>query len=135
MKKVSFHNVHNAFQEKLRNDIKSIRESPYAFIPADKTRNLYEMDKSAYDKLLMDNITKTYRKTDNNVYNEINREAKQIASGFNIADRVECLAKTNAFITLKDHKENFTSNPKCRLINPAKSEIGKVNKLFIEKIT
>ena len=26
MKKVPFHNVHNAFQEKLRNDIKLIRE-------------------------------------------------------------------------------------------------------------
>ena len=31
-----------------------------------------------------------------------------------------------AFITLKDYKENFNINPKCRLINPAKSELGKM---------
>ena len=35
---------------------------------------------------------------------------------------------------MKDHKENFQSNPKCRLINPAKSEIGKISKFFIENI-
>ena len=80
------------------------------------------------------NISKTYRKTNNKAYNSINKEAKAIAEGFEIGDRVDCLAKTNAFITLKDHKENFRSNPKCRLINPAKSEIGKVSKLFIENI-
>ena len=39
-----------------------------------------------------------------------------------------------SFVTLKDDKENFQSNPRCRLINPAKSEIGKVSKLFIENI-
>ena len=35
---------------------------------------------------------------------------------------------------LKDHKDNFLSNPKCRLNNPAKSEIEKISKLFIENI-
>ena len=35
---------------------------------------------------------------------------------------------------MKDHKENSQSNPKCRLINPAKSEIGKISKFFIESI-
>ena len=38
------------------------------------------------------------------------------------------------FISLKDHKDNFLSNPKCQLIKPAKSEIGKISKLFIENI-
>ena len=28
----------------------------------------------------------------------------------------------------------FLSNTKCQLINPAKSEIGKISKLFIENI-
>ena len=40
----------------------------------------------------------------------------------------------NAYITLKDHKENFESRPKCRLINPSKSEIGKISKKILEKI-
>ena len=36
-----------------------------------------------------------------------------------------------SFVTLKDHKENFENAPKCRLINPAKSTIGRVSKLEI----
>ena len=51
-----------------------------------------------------------------------------------IVDRVECLAKTPAYITLKDHKENFMSKPTCRLINPSKNELGKVSKQILEDI-
>ena len=32
------------------------------------------------------------------------------------------------------HKENFTSNPKFRLINPTKSELGKVSKVILNDI-
>ena len=40
-----------------------------------------------------------------------------------------------AFISLKDHKENFENNPKCRLINPAKSDSGKIiSKLILDKV-
>ena len=42
--------------------------------------------------------------------------------------------KREAFISLKDHKENFENNPKCRLINPAKSDSGKISKLILDKI-
>ena len=41
---------------------------------------------------------------------------------------------TDAFIALKDHKPNFTTNPKSRLINPLKSELGKVSIFLIEKV-
>jgi hypothetical protein len=44
------------------------------------------------------------------------------------------MANREAFITLTDHTENFTSNPKCRLINPAKSELGKVTKVILDSI-
>ena len=43
-------------------------------------------------------------------------------------------AKRPAFITLKDHKENFKSNQKCRLINASKSEMGIVSKKYLENI-
>ena len=52
---------------------------------------------------------------------------------FEIAERVDCLLMTDAFITLKDHKPNFTTNPKCRLINPLNNELGKVSKFLIGK--
>ena len=41
---------------------------------------------------------------------------------------------------MKDHQPNFISskliglNPKCRLINPAKSEIWKTSKYFIQQL-
>ena len=66
--------------------------------------------------------------------NTINREARDIAMNIGIADRVECMAERDAFITLKDHKENFQNHPTCRLINPAKSEMGHVSKSILERI-
>ena len=44
------------------------------------------------------------------------------------------MAKNQAFITLKDHKDNFINNPKCRLINPAKIDIGRISKQILEKV-
>ena len=44
------------------------------------------------------------------------------------------MAETEAFITLKDHKENFDSHPNCRLINPAKSKLGKLSKVILDSI-
>ena len=45
---------------------------------------------------------------------------------YEILKRVNCLLTTDVFITLKEDKPNFTTNSKCRLINPSKSELGKV---------
>ena len=131
---VQFRRVKNNFQNRLKNDIRSIQSSKKVFIFTDKTRNIYEMEKSNYEKLLTDNITKTYKQSNNNVYNSINLEAKHIAKELEIADRVECVAEKPAYITLKDHIENFNINPKFRLINPAKSELGKVAKTIVENI-
>ena len=39
-----------------------------------------------------------------------------------------------AFITLKDQKENFVNKPTCRLINPSKPEIGRISKQVLKKI-
>ena len=68
------------------------------------------------------------------VYSKINKEAKQIANDYEIADRIDCLGKVDAFTPLKDRKDNSLSNPKHQLINPVKSDIGKIRKLFIENI-
>ena len=44
------------------------------------------------------------------------------------------MAMKEAFITLKDHKENFENKPTCRLINPSKPEIGRISKQILEEI-
>ena len=89
------------------------------FIFADKIRNIYETDKSTYLKLFNDNIMKTYKKSNNTFHSKINKEAKQMGKDYEIADRIHCLGKVDASISLKAHKDNFLSNPKCQLIDPA----------------
>ena len=83
---------------------------------------------------MTDNITKSYKKTNTAAIYNINKEAKCIGERLHLDDRVEQFNQRESFITLKDHKENFQNNPKCRLLNPAKSEIGIISKHYIEKI-
>ena len=64
----------------------------------------------------------------------IDNELKQIAISLSISNRIETITKREAFISLKDHKENFQNNPTCRLINSAKSECGKVSKVLLDSI-
>ena len=47
---------------------------------------------------------------------------------------MERYAERPAFVSLKDHKENFKHNTKCRLINPSKGEMGVVSKKLLEEI-
>ena len=127
-------NATDNFLTSLKDDINEITHSTKAFIPADKTTNFYKLDEPQYNKLLKDNITSTYRKADKTTKISMDREAKSIAAELNIDDRTECIALRQAFITLKDHKENFANNPTCRLINPAKSELGIVSKKILDSI-
>ena len=96
--------------------------------------NIYETDKNTNSKVLTDNISKTYKKSEHNINNKIYKEAKTIANNCAVSERFECLAKSNAFISSKDNKPNFSSDPKCRLINAAKSEIGKISKYFLKHL-
>ena len=46
---------------------------------------------------------------------------------------IQQLYKNESYITIKDHTEHFP-NKICRLINPSKSDIGKISKTISEKI-
>ena len=61
-------------------------------------------------------------------------EAKHISKKLELVNRIECLAKNTAFILLKDHKPNFQSSLRCRLISPSKSNIGKISKSILDKV-
>ena len=43
------------------------------------------------------------------------------------------MQETEVFILLKDHKEGFPNSPSFRLINPSKSDIGKISKHILDK--
>ena len=47
---------------------------------------------------------------------------------------MELYAGRSAFISLKDHKENFKHRAKYPLTNPCKGEMGVVSKTFLEEI-
>ena len=84
--------------------------------------------------LLHESTTKLYKKTGPETVSTINKEAKKIAVDLKIADRVEALPDKEAFVSLKDHKQNFKNNPQCRLINPAKTEIGLISQQILQRI-
>ena len=54
---VQFRRVKNDFQYRLKNYIRSIQSSKKVIVFADKTRNIYEMEKSHYKKLLTEKHT------------------------------------------------------------------------------
>ena len=52
-------------------------------------------------------MTKIYKRTSRSKINKINIEAKNIVIRLSIEDRLEPLSEGNAYITVKDHKEEF----------------------------
>ena len=134
VKSLEFKQVNDSFLTRLNEDAKKIRRSPNLLVSADKTTNLYSVSKQEYEKLLVENITKSYMKAGDNVIKSVKDEAKKIAKSIKLDDKMQRYANKNAFITLKDHKDEFKSHPKCRLLNPAKSEMGIVSKQILDRI-
>ena len=131
---IKFTKIEDEFQKKLKIDIKKIRNSEKFLVCADKSSNIYKMEVENYRKLVKDNVTKEYRKAPHNAKNEIDKEALTLVTKLKLDDRVQAYTTNDSFITLKDHKSNFYASPQCRLINPAKPEIGKISKKILEKI-
>ena len=81
-----------------------------------------------------DNVTKTYKKCNNDKTKTINIKAKKIASKLKLEDRIQILDDNDAYISIKDHKEGFPDKISCRLINPSKTDIGKISKQILDKV-
>ena len=131
---IKFRRSSNEFQRQLSADKRRILNSKKIVVAADKSSNMYSLPVADYKKLVMDNITTEYRKCSEIVLDDINSAAKVIAKNLKLDDRIEKFSTKNAFITMKDHKENFNNNPRCRLINPSKTEIGIISKAYLDSI-
>ena len=131
---IKFRKEQNDFQEKMARDLDSLKSSKKLVVEADKTSNLYQIEPEKYKKLVHENVTKDYKLAGQDEQKMVNLETKKLATKLEIEDRVEQHSETTCFISLKDHKENFYSNPKCRLINPAKSNLGHVSKCIMERM-
>ena len=69
-----------------------------------------------------------------NIWKVLKTWRQNIAENIKLDDCIESLAQSPAFITLKDHKENFRTSHPCCLINPSKSKLGKVSKVILENM-
>ena len=83
------------------------------YVFADKTNNIYRMPTYEHNNLLKENVTETYKKVPEKLQKSISLEATSIATKLKLSDRIEKLAEAPAYVTLKDHKENFRSKPSC----------------------
>ena len=131
---ITFKKTRDKFQENLQKDVARIKQSKAIFVPADKTRNVYEVGLDQYNKLLRENITKHYHTASESAYEEVNAEAQLIADRLDVANRMDIMAKRESYIKLKDHKNNFANSLPCRLINPTKNEMGIVSKRILDTI-
>ena len=59
IKNIEFRKITDAFQPKLQEDIKVVKQSKNVFISTDKSTNIYTMEKDDYNRHLRENITKT----------------------------------------------------------------------------
>ena len=71
------------------------------FVSADKTRNMYGLDSKEYDKLLTNNVTKSYKKSNIKTVNEINKEANVLTEKLNMNYRVQCITKMKHLLQLR----------------------------------
>ena len=134
IRNVEFRQYSNDFQEHVRNDIRNIRQSGKVVVSADKSGNMYKMDKTDYKKHLSNSITTDYKKADYRNVNSINSEARKIAKSLDLDDRMEVMHQSEAYITIKDHKADFPARPSFRLINTSKSDVGRVSKIMLDEI-
>ena len=59
---LQFKKTNSQFQNELKSDVSRIKSDPNVLVFADKTSNIYQFSKSDHNKLLKENVTKTYKK-------------------------------------------------------------------------
>ena len=95
---------------------------------------MYRLNKNDYQNLLRNAITTIYKKANKNIGTKTNKEGMKFAKQANVLDNIEINDTGNSFITLKDHKENFTYHPTVKFINPFSNEIGRIRKHIFDQI-
>ena len=76
----------------------------------------------------------THKKTDRRKVMPISYEANKIVEKLSINNRIEKIQETEAFVTIKDHKEGFSHHVSCRLLSLSKTNIRKIIKVLLDKI-
>ena len=131
---IKFKNYNSKFQTEMKNDLNKIELSNKLFVFADKSNNLYKVDKCKYQKILNEKICTEYKISNKNTVNKINDETYNLIKTHEVDGKIPKLQQKQAFITIKDHKDNFPNKIEYRLINPTKSPFTKYSKNLLDKI-
>ena len=84
---IEFKDVKCNFQNQLSSNIKDkIKKPDSLLIPADKTTNYYKMNPASYDKLIKENVTKTYKKSSDCIAEELDAQSASIAQRLKLDD-------------------------------------------------
>ena len=109
---VEFKNETNEFQKKMTQDARKIKKDEKLWIAADKTTNFYPVDPKSYD------ISPRNQSRNRGIISNITSKEKKIAESLNLDDRNDAFAEREFFVTLKDHKPNFTNNRRADSLIP-----------------
>lgn len=134
IKNMQFRKVSNEFQRKLKTKIKEIKTNKNLIIESDKTYNFYEVPVETYKKLMVDEISKAYKRTEGGKIKEMDTKARETIEKIDLEERIMKTKKQDAFCKLKDHKDMFQRNPAIRLINPTRQDIGQISRLVLKKM-
>ena len=69
--------------------MKTIKNNKVLLIKANKSSNVYKMDKDTYNKYLTENVTKRYNKSNRNKAKKANIEGRKIATKLKIDDGIQ----------------------------------------------
>ena len=117
---IKYRRISNNIQQQIKNDRKKLKIA------------VYKMSPNKYKQKLHQEVVEHYQKTPLNLKNDLNKEVKTLVSKLKVKGRIEKYNIKRCFITLKDHKSDSQTNPTCRLINPSKSQIGKISKIILQ---
>ena len=84
IKNTEFRKITDVFQSKFQEDIEIIKQSKNVFISADKSTNIYTMEKDDYNRYLRENITKTYKNQTEGKFSKSIMKRKQLLKNYQL---------------------------------------------------
>ena len=144
--------VNNQFQNGLKKWLRSVNTEKKVLIAADKTDNYYYLPPNNLSKIVRNNVTKDYKVVKEEQVDKVNLDTLKLARRLDgnkdfdpnkdrksgLARNMEKYSRQEAFVTIKDHSKKFRTEPAnnkpVRLINPSKTDMGKVSRRKLQVI-
>ena len=121
------------FQTDLKKEVNKMTKGEHLITKSDKTNNLYKVNALEYDKIIEREVCMHYRKCAETDVKIIESDIEKYSEILGIKNRVTKLVRSECFITLKDHKDEWPRISKFILDKILKSI--KRQKLYLNQFT